>query len=143
MTDSSPTSDSDTDRETRKTEEERFARAAAVEDVRQQRAVELAVAQDRKEQRVDLALAAHENRLQAINGSIAKNAAATEALTVIVKDIKSEQDRRDAVNEALVGFNKDKGSKRFSRAQFFGLILGSLIGILTFALALLQAVHHA
>jgi chromosome segregation ATPase len=150
-------------------EESPRRRAEDLEDVRQQRAISLAVSQAKREAQVDATLDAHGKRLQIINGSIERTAKGLESMNVQieklanavremsesqkhtgelttrlsgdVKDMKSEQDRRDAVNEALVEAQKAKGTRRLSRFQTLGAGLAMTGVVGSFVFGLIQAIH--
>lgn len=80
---------------------------------------------------------------KAVNGSIEKHAKAMEALTKEVRAIREEQAARDAVNIALIKSGESAGAKKLSQIQKAALIIGALVGIATFALAVVQAIGHS
>jgi hypothetical protein len=65
----------------------------------------------------------------------------TNKLGVLVKDIKDDLERRDAVAAAIVKADKDKGSKRMSRIQVAGFGLTAVTGLAGLAFGLISVIH--
>jgi chromosome segregation ATPase len=65
----------------------------------------------------------------------------TSKLGALVKDVKDDLDRRDAVAAAIVKADKDKGSKRMSRISVAGFALAVMTGVASFAFGLIAVIH--
>ena len=90
-----------------------------------------AEAKGRREQLVDSRLDHHEERLDAINGSVARAAKASEALGDKVDTLAAKIDKHEAINEALALAAKEAISASISRKDFLvgvGLLIVMLVG---------------
>ena len=124
------------------TEAEREARASALADKDAQEQIRDAEARGRREQLVDSRLDHHEARLDAINGSVARAARASESLGEKVDELASKIGKSEAVNEALAQAAKDAISASISRKDFLVgvalvaiMLLGVIVTIVVAALA--------
>ena len=105
---------------------------------RQRLATDLAWKRGREAGRIDGILEQHEQRLNAINGSVAKTASRLEAMAVAVNKMENAQETRDKIHEALANAVKAAGDKQVTTRQFaFGLI-GAVTAISTVLLAVLS-----
>lgn len=120
----------------------RSDRAENLEDRRIDRAQRLAVEVALRNERINTRLASHEaqlgdhrERLDAINGSVARAADA-------LKRIETKMDTRDAVNVALIEASAGQGAKMLTRFQKVVAIVGVLFTLGLLITAVLQVVQH-
>jgi hypothetical protein len=108
------------------------------DDQREQRAKELAYALGRREADVDAHLRSHENRLNAINGSIEKHAKNAAALSASIDELGDKIDRvaaslvtRDAVEAERTDQLKRANEKQISNKMFWlgvAAIIATILG---------------
>ena len=102
----------------------------ATEDAK--RATDLAYEKGRRDAEVDARLDGHERRLESMNGSIGRQATATDGLKNEVKSLGASFDKHIAVETALAAALTDATSRGISaRAHYvsLGLFLAAVAGL--------------
>lgn len=108
---------------------------------REDKALKLAYERGRREQQVDSHLQQHDSHLAAINGSIARGAAATERVEGKVDALVAQIKEEGAVSRALAARASEAISRSVSRrdaligagvlgAMLLGTLVTALVGIL-------------
>ncbi len=127
----------------------RSDRAEGLEDTRVTRAEKLAVANALRQERVDVRLNQHEQRLNAINGSVTKAADNLQRVDDRVGGLHkkfdaaaTEQKTRDAVNVALIEASASKGARKLTSYQIFGIVAMALLAAASLIFAIIQAAGH-
>ena len=123
-----------------KTEAEREERAEALVTSNTREKIQEAEARGRREQLVDSRLDHHQERLEAINGSVARSAKAIESLGEKVDRLGAKIDQTEAVNIALAKAAEKAISASISRKDFIvGLALVIVMFLGTIATVLIAA----
>lgn len=104
-------------------------------------AADLAYAQGQRDAKAAQDSADNIQSFATINSLVAAMEKALTALTEVVTAMRVDQDKRDAVNIALIEKNKSKGEKKLTRVQTGFLILGGAIALGSFLLTIVQSLH--
>lgn len=112
-------------------------RANSLEDLRVERARQLAVDTALRQERVETRLTQHEQRLTAINGSVARAAEnflvcdrRVDALHGKFDAMRAEQNTRDAVNSALTAAVEKANKSQISNRTFLLGVVAIMVPIL-------------
>jgi hypothetical protein len=84
----------------------------------------------------------HEERLTAINGSVAKTAENLERLTRQIGEVATERQVRAVMKHELAEAESEAGALSLTRWQKWGILAVGLVGVGSLVLASLQAIGH-
>jgi septal ring factor EnvC (AmiA/AmiB activator) len=98
-------------------------KAIKIERERSDRETELAVEKAKREAEVDHRIDGHEERLNVVNGSIAKTGAAMSALKASVDDFHDKQDKRNEKWDTEQAVHWRRSGQAFSKRQMLAAYL--------------------